>query len=147
MSTKGRKGSDSYEDDFVESDDKENRTPKNAGKKAKTEAKAKKSPGRQASRPIYKFTRGDLILLETAVQKYGTSYASIAKEYFADTEPKVTRKDVQNIVQSTPHLKKFCLTGMLLQSVSSYCRDTLIPFRVFLALFVWLLVMFLLLTL
>jgi len=44
----------------------------------------------------------------TAVKRYGNSYAVIAKEYFSDCVPTVTRADIANFVNSNPHLKKHC---------------------------------------
>lgn len=49
--------------------------------------------------------------MEEAVKKYGNSYATIAKEYFGDCKPTVTRTDVSNFINSNPHLKQFCQTG------------------------------------
>jgi hypothetical protein len=74
-------------------------------------SKPKSKGGRPKGKDKHQFTAEDKEILVEAVKKYGSSYATIAKEYFGHCEPPVTRTDIHNIVQATPHLKNHCLTG------------------------------------
>jgi hypothetical protein len=62
--------------------------------------------------------------MEEAVKKHGTSWANIAKEYFSDCNPVVTRTDVQNFVTNNPYLSKFCQSGIF--SFYHYNRNNFI---------------------
>ncbi len=81
--------------------------------KSTKEPPAKKPKGRPAAKEKYKFNNRDKAILEDALKKFGNSYATIAKEYFSDCEPAVTRADIANCVNSpgNTHLKKLCQTG------------------------------------
>lgn len=94
---------DSYESDDGGDTKKRQRSKKNPD--------AKKNQGRPAKKPKYEFNNRDKKVMEEAVKKYGNSYATIAKEYFGDCKPTVTRSDISNFINSNPHLKQFCQTG------------------------------------
>lgn len=71
------------------------------------------SKGKQ-TKAKYVFNTRDRDSMKLAIKRYGASYATIAKEYFSDATPPVTRVDVQNYIQNNPHLKEFCKRGMML---------------------------------
>jgi len=97
----------SFSDDSGASEDHE--IP--AKKKTKRNPKGEKNKvGRPPKTPKYVFNVSDKEVMEKAVKKYGTSYATIAKEYFSDRNPPVTRTDIYNFVNSNEHLKKYCQT-------------------------------------
>lgn len=97
---------------------------KSVGAKAQQEAKPNpkkterkngrtEKAGRPPKRAKYEFNVRDKAVMEEAVKKHGNSYATIAKEYFADCNPPVTRTDIANFVNCNPHLKEFCQTRMI----------------------------------
>jgi len=110
--------SDSFEpveiEEFEEVEVDSTKPEDNKKRKAKStiEPPAKKPKGRPAAKEKYKFNNRDKAILEDALKKYGNSYATIAKEYFSDCEPAVTRADIANYVNSpgNTHLKKLCQT-------------------------------------
>ncbi len=61
----------------------------------------------------YVFNSRDKETIKTAISKYGSSFATIAKEYFSDANPPVGRTDVQNYISNNPHLRDFCKKGTL----------------------------------
>jgi hypothetical protein len=78
--------------------------------RAPTRAKPnKRSKGRPSILPKYEFTPQDLVLVErslaTDFPNTGVDYVKIQKEIFPLREPPVTLKDVQNLVNNSPHLK------------------------------------------
>ncbi len=50
--------------------------------------------------------------MDAAVKKYGNAYAQIAKEYFGHCQPTVTRQNVANYINRSPHLKKISSESM-----------------------------------
>jgi hypothetical protein len=66
-----------------------------------------------AKKAKYVFNSRDKEIIKTAISKYGSSFATIAKEYFSDANPPVGRIDVQNYISNNPHLKDFCKKGTL----------------------------------
>ena len=66
-----------------------------------------------AKKAKYVFNSRDKEIIKTAISKYGSSFATIAKEYFSDANPPVGRTDVQNYISNNPHLKDFCKKGTL----------------------------------
>jgi hypothetical protein len=102
--------SDDYEDDQeLDAEDFEIIDSQPEKKKSKPEANSKKR-GRPTKKEKYKFTEEDKRTLAEAVKLYGTQYAAIAKEYFSKCIPSVTRTDIANLVNNTPHLRKYCQT-------------------------------------
>jgi len=96
-------------EDTTSGDDDINPEPK---KKVKLSPQAKNTKGgRPSQKPKYIFNQRDKKILIEAAKKYGSSYATIAKEYFSDCDPAVTRQDVANYVKSNPLLAEICKTG------------------------------------
>ena len=84
-------------------------------KKVKLSPQAKNPKGgRPTPKAKYVFNQRDKKVMIEACKKYGSSYATIAKEYFADCSPAVTRQDVANYVKNNPLLSDLCKTGIQL---------------------------------
>lgn len=99
------------DDNDINEDDMEIEKKKpNQSNKRKAEPASK---GKQ-TKAKYVFNTRDRDSMKLAIKRYGASYATIAKEYFSDATPPVTRVDVQNYIQNNPHLKEFCKRGMML---------------------------------
>jgi len=94
---------DSYEDEMNSEEQMKVET-----KKRKVAPNTSKKGGRPPNKEKYIFNQRDKDIMVTAVKRYGNSYAVIAKEYFSDCVPTVTRADIANFVNSNPHLKKHC---------------------------------------
>ena len=58
------------------------------------------------------FTQRDKAAMVEAVKNYGNAFAMIAKEYFHDCDPPVTRTDIANYVKNNPHLKNVAKIGI-----------------------------------
>jgi len=88
---------DSYETSSGE-DEEEQITSTN------TETKSKKKTIKNKAKGKYKFSKSDIIEIAEMVKIYGRQYALIQKELFTGSDPPVTRKDVQNLINGTPSL-------------------------------------------
>jgi hypothetical protein len=69
--------------------------------------------GRPTTRRIYEFNKRDKEIIAEAIKHYGNAHALIAKEYFSDCDPPVTRNDIANLIKNTPHLRELAKMSML----------------------------------
>jgi hypothetical protein len=86
------------------------------------------SIGRPAKKAKYVFNAEDKKKLLEGAQKYGTSYASIQKEYFNDKDPAVTRGDIANEFKKSKFLSQVATEGIniiiLVRSSTNYLFST-----------------------
>ncbi len=67
--------------------------------------------GRPTKNAKYEFTADDKKLLIEGAKQYGTSYASIQKEYFMNKQPPVTRVDIANQFKQSKFLAQIASEG------------------------------------
>ena len=98
------------EEDVDEEDEEAEEQRPQKTKKQKTTLTQQDLPpkrGRPPQKKKYEFTKHDEQLIRKGIEEYGTSWASIVKDYFAGTTPKVSSTDLKNFVNTHQNLKSF----------------------------------------
>jgi len=110
-----------YEEEEDEEEEQEEEEKPRGGRAKSNTTTTKQTPKRKPvskkprkEKKKYEFTEEDKKVLLTAVKQHGTSYATIAKEYFSNRSPPVTRVDVQKFIALTgnAYLLKVAQTSM-----------------------------------